>query len=362
MGMMDIRRRVMLTGLFHEETAEGNPLSFQTNLAKPLKSLVIPFSPVQEGTGDPSPQNKRNIIGWNGTTVNRTGKNIVPSEGYVNRYYIDASGVVTYSAGYRYMETYIKVKPNTEYTVTYYKNVADGYGFTVPYYDDQKQFISRDAAIPASASAGVGTFTGTITTPNTARYIRFSVALDSKDIQIEEGSASPYTPYTGQTYPVTFPDGQTVYGGYVDPVNGVLVEEWAGSKLSDIIDGYTTYNGANCFRSNSMTDVKREWFAYNLICSVFKPTITISSYREMADAQNYTVCLLYSESRIMIKDNDHTTKSAFDTAYGNEFLCYKLATPITYQLTPTQIETLANQQNVIWSDTNGSNTAVYLKR
>ena len=36
-----------------ERTATGNPLTFQTDLSKPLKSLLIPFTPVQSGTGDP---------------------------------------------------------------------------------------------------------------------------------------------------------------------------------------------------------------------------------------------------------------------------------------------------------------------
>ena len=56
-----------------ERTALGNPLTFGTDVSKPLKSLLIPFTPQQEGTGDPSPSNIRSILPWNGLTVYQSG-------------------------------------------------------------------------------------------------------------------------------------------------------------------------------------------------------------------------------------------------------------------------------------------------
>ena len=52
-----------------EDTATGNPVTFLTDLAKPLKSLVANFLPIQSGTGDPSPTNIRPITGWTGLDV-----------------------------------------------------------------------------------------------------------------------------------------------------------------------------------------------------------------------------------------------------------------------------------------------------
>ena len=59
-----------------EATATGNPLTFLTDIARPLKSLLIPFTPKQTGSGDPSPDNVRPITGWTGVTVNHAGKNL----------------------------------------------------------------------------------------------------------------------------------------------------------------------------------------------------------------------------------------------------------------------------------------------
>lgn len=60
-----------------EYTATGNPATFSTNLIQPLQSFEIPFSPVQSGSGDPSPSNVRPISGWSGVTVTANGQTIL---------------------------------------------------------------------------------------------------------------------------------------------------------------------------------------------------------------------------------------------------------------------------------------------
>ena len=63
----------------NEYTVTGNPAEFNTNLARPLQSFEIPFSPVQSGSGTPSPSNVRPISGWAGVTINANG-NLVMME------------------------------------------------------------------------------------------------------------------------------------------------------------------------------------------------------------------------------------------------------------------------------------------
>ena len=43
-------------------------------------SVIAHIEPVQEGTGDPSPENIRPITGFTGLTVKRIGKNFIPIE------------------------------------------------------------------------------------------------------------------------------------------------------------------------------------------------------------------------------------------------------------------------------------------
>ena len=55
-------------------------------------------------------------------------------------------------------------------------------------------------------------------------------------------------------------------------------------------------------------------------------------------------------SKIYIYDASHATDNGttFQTAMSGVQLCYELATPLTYQLTPQEIEALAD--NYMWSD------------
>lgn len=65
-----------------EDTATGNPVTFITDLAKPLKSLVANFLPIQS-SGTPSPDNVLPITGWTGVNVSHTGKNLFDKTGAV---------------------------------------------------------------------------------------------------------------------------------------------------------------------------------------------------------------------------------------------------------------------------------------
>ena len=56
----------------------GDIASFMTPAETNIKSLKVHFSPKQLGTGDPSPENVREIVGWDGVEVNGCGKNLVP--------------------------------------------------------------------------------------------------------------------------------------------------------------------------------------------------------------------------------------------------------------------------------------------
>ena len=58
-------------------TVSGNVASFRSAARAPIESLKCHFIPKQEGTGDPSPENTREIKGWSGLTLKRTGKNII---------------------------------------------------------------------------------------------------------------------------------------------------------------------------------------------------------------------------------------------------------------------------------------------
>lgn len=63
------RRRQILLNTPHLTTLSANPLTFQTDISANLKDCKIYFEPVQEGSGDPSPDNVRPISGWDGVEL-----------------------------------------------------------------------------------------------------------------------------------------------------------------------------------------------------------------------------------------------------------------------------------------------------
>lgn len=56
-----------------ELTETGNPATFTTDVRKALTGLVIPFTPTQAGTGDPSPTNVRPISGLESVEIKISG-------------------------------------------------------------------------------------------------------------------------------------------------------------------------------------------------------------------------------------------------------------------------------------------------
>ena len=59
-------------------TTSGSIASFDNGADDlPMKSAVVNIEPIQEGSGDPSPENVRPISGRTGLSVTRTGKNLL---------------------------------------------------------------------------------------------------------------------------------------------------------------------------------------------------------------------------------------------------------------------------------------------
>lgn len=72
-NLLESRRRILLTTPHLESPTPANPLTFKSNMSAKLKEGKVYFTPVQEGTGDPSPDNVRPISGWDGVTLNVNG-------------------------------------------------------------------------------------------------------------------------------------------------------------------------------------------------------------------------------------------------------------------------------------------------
>lgn len=77
----------------------GPVASFHCPTNAEIRSLKVHFSPKQEGTGDPSPENVREIVGWDGVVVHNDDGIAVPEE-YQKVEYLESDGGQIINTGY----------------------------------------------------------------------------------------------------------------------------------------------------------------------------------------------------------------------------------------------------------------------
>lgn len=232
MDLMDYRRKIIASSP-HLSHAEGAVASFRDGTDLPLKSLLVNIDPVQSGSGDPSPTNIRPISGWSAVNLSKTGANMLPPmvDGTYTGNGITAvvsNGVATLSGTSTASGNALIIPLAEEYTVTegylHLCNSVVNASFA-PTLEDVNAIsassvswscspVNRVIAIPSNkigqkwnrvrvwVASGVtisGTYSPMVCADNTVR---------------------PYEPYNDIS--VTIDLGQTVYGGTLNPLTGVL--------------------------------------------------------------------------------------------------------------------------------------------
>jgi len=248
------------------------------------------------------------ISGWTGCEVQRTGKNLLDLAEFARVYpdyctYDSESGELAVTSTALLFLNGISVDIPTD--------IFDG-GFL--HYEAKNgtctnfrfRIIYDDGTM--TESQGTGTETGYVitTVPVYAKRIvsiHFNWStygtLTVKNAYITFGQTeTAYEPYTGRTYPISFPsEAGTVYGGTLDVTNGVLTVDRAF---------IASYNGET---------LPSEW----------------------------------------ISDRDKYVAGTTPTTGAQ--VCYKLSQAVVYTLTPTEIKSILGNNN-IWADT-GDSTVIY---
>lgn len=335
-----------------EDTATGNPLKFTTDLAKPLRSLLIPFTPQQEGTGDPSPSNIRSILPWNGLSVFGSGQNII-TNGFTNGVLDLNTGAKSTNPNYITSE-YIPVVPLKSY---YFKcPTVISSELDICYYDKDKHYIGyadADGYVSCNAPGR------SRKTPAGCYYVRIDArnAQYNNDICINyPASVTEYVPAVGITNTdIVFPS--PVCGGTLDVVSGVLTVEYAEVILKGTEEWFESENK---FFVTSVSALKNNTAKQNIFCDLFKYSLNGADYL----LQGQFTDSISSAYNIRIrKHDDAMTLQEFKNllASNNMHIVYKLETPQEQTLTGHQITAIVGD-NTIWSDADGSMTAVYLKK
>lgn len=161
----------------------------------PIKSLVINITPVQEGSGDPSP----------------VGKNKLNASSMITGAYIDENGVITVLENAKYSE----LIPVTEGSWIFDSGSdtttgTDSQGnYRVHAYDSNGNWIEQIDMQRISGSSGYLNIVFTIS--SNIKFIRVSTPLAAINLQLEQGNiATPYAAYTENIRPISGWTGATI--------------------------------------------------------------------------------------------------------------------------------------------------------
>ena len=346
-----------------EDTATGNPVTFLTDLAKPLRQFKVNFLPVQSGSGDPSPSNVRNISGWTGVNVEHFDENLLT----INRTSGQETQGITYTPIKQDNKTVaIAVKGtrttnNPFFNLNYISYPGGGAGIAIQpgtykifggTSEVRLQVFYNDSG-GTERQAGYDEGTGaTVTIPNdaTASWCRLLTVVNTPvDTVIYPIILSADSSVS--VYPVTWSDKGSVAGGYIDLISGEVWATWAGIKKKWSEGNNPTDMGEGITRKIfSMVD--------NLQTGQAKNLCNVAPY---SASENANIHFYYSGSgatnrnaRVFLP-----TETDGDT---DIVIITNVSVPILVTtLTPEQITALVGN-NTIWSDANGNVEVTFLKK
>lgn len=338
---------------FQEDPFEETGKVVQVDLFQDAPLNVIShIEPVQEGSGDPSPDNIRPITGHAEDVLTRCGKNLCLPQWTVGE--IDANTGQNSSVATYVRTGYVKVKPGNIYALS--RDITTGY-VKIRGYAADKSYIGYGDVILTLISGGSTANTGNpmregdascvIQLKDNVHYLRFvdtsTSDIEAQSLQLELGStATAYEPYNGETFTADF--GQTVYGGTYDWNTGMLTID----HNVYILDG--TEEVVREARENShrwlikMPNPIKSANSEEGICSHF-----VYDYNPIGNNEVDNMVTVYENSgNVYLRYDALTTEEEMKAFLAGQLsagtpvqIDYKVANPITIQLTPHELSALA---------------------
>ena len=323
----------------------------------PMK-VIANIAPVQEGSGDPAPDNVRPITGHTGLKILRAGSNFAKL----------SAGPTTVSG--------ITATPNADGTV-HLTGTATGNGG--PRVTDSIYLIPGNYYVAGAYIAGLyyprldgddGTrkypSSGQVYTITKAQnyYIRQVVSEGATvDINVEPIIAleqnTVFEPSKMEITEIPFgEDAGTVYGGELDLLTGVLTINRAsitfdGSSDENWIASGSTYNVF--IYGNDPRPLPAYINAADIANEKYRPItncVNVSKYNFNEMRAHYPCMAINDYSRPVLAISADITTAEQATAWlaeNNVQLVYRLAEPITVQLTPQRIKSLLGV-NYVYTD------------
>lgn len=306
------------------------------------------------------------ISGWNEVNVTRTGKNLIIYPPYYHgnsktqngiTYTVNSDGTITVNgtataaSSFTLHARFTEVEgdlilPNGTYTLS---GCPSGGG------DNTYQMRAHRTYNGSANELGRDLGSGVVLTLNGDDFsssevnLQISINVSSgatannlvfKPMLVVGSTVEPWEPYNGNTYTIDL-DG-TRYGGTLDVTSGVLTVDMAIVDMGDLNYSYSSSR----FQTN-ISGIKQGLARTTLL---YASAYECLHNGEPHDAKRNGIIYNGNNSNTLFIHNfEYTSTSDFKTAMTGQTICYPLATPITVQLTPTEVKTLLGTNN-IWAD------------
>ena len=354
------------------ENASGTIAHFTDGADMPLQLVTASMTYKQAGTGDPSPENIRQISGATSYKFNVAGKNIFGGVNMMNgikatlpnatinesaQTVVFAASTTVSADNPRFTDLCGltgKFKERTQYTfiLTLSKTSGTGTNVAIEYTDGTLQAINGVSGtgkqtIIVQSAAGTGSAFPTVKGIRKNNHSGTTTLYCAESGIVESGYFAPAA--KGALYEIEFPtDAGEVFGGTLQ-VNA------DGSGTLSVNRGMYVFDGASKImtvsESSSGIMAMRSNYLDNLTSG---DTTTISNqYSRMISSGSPTegTAIRISDS-IFVYDNrfvDLATAAAICEENPIQ-VCYALATPIVYNFTAGQIKSVLGENNV-WAET-----------
>lgn len=351
-------------------TVSGNPVSFKSADKSNIESLKVYFSPIQEGTGDPSSSNVRPIYPQSTIKV-RTLKDyiaIVPSNQQQIYYSTDNNYRLEYTSNgkFKLLDTI-----NSEDVPIFNIDIV-----SITWPENANRLI---AISNIKQSVGKWNFTFSLrneASNNLNGYFEFATDPQALIVNVNDNSNIIGKTYTsirlvftsaitvGTEFALGITNSSNIiqhnidlsnisaYGGYIDLITGTLVSNTIVFNLTGSEDYLTYQSNTHRLRIKDF-NLTYGWSSVPPISNVFK-TATDSSfsvYFATTSSGNQNLNLGFP--------SDYTEEQARNfIAQNNVQVVCKVSRTTTYQLTPQQLKTFCGQNN-IWSNTNDDIEVTY---
>ena len=340
-----------------EITVTGNPVTFTTNVARPLKACSVNIPVMQEGSGDPSPDNVRNFIGVNSLTFGSIEDNEYKSffEGVIKGTYGFADlGDMTF---FEYGST----EDCTQYYTTYLDNLIKANADCI---SPKFMLGSVQNKIPwtvAVASTGAGRTYFRTPKDLYANPAAFKTAMQGVYLIYE--LAEPTTPsYTEAQFNAlcnafgvtgiskTFNFGQTVYVVNTDILTGKSFVTHILKTIDENSDISMSTTGTGIFYLNNFFEIDEDTESIN--SNRYQRAENRSSVTGVINNNpDLSFCCKLDNypTRILIKDTRFTTLADYQTWLSTNpvKIAVKLVTPIEIDLEGMDIITNIGENNLI---------------